>query len=355
MIDNFWSALDRVERELGNKVVETRDAKMLHRICGIMEVNALNIGLGFEDQEVSALFESACIMEHSCVPNCYYTFDPQRQYRITMRTGRSIRKGEHLAIMYTNMIWGTLLRQEHLLTNKYFVCECERCLDATELGTNISSMKCIGDIGKDCGGTLLPNNPIDITTDWRCDRCDVSISNDQIEIILTNIESEVDDLLLATPDAKNIAPETIEALIDKLSHLLHENHYHLFALKHTLIQLYGHKPNFKLAELSDRILVRKIALCEELLWILDNIDANTMRLTLYTGIVLYEMHLAILEQNRRIGGDGTVEVLQMAQQCLLRGKEAVSMNADISQGRKLMESFEKAEECLQEALDAQTN
>lgn len=32
------------------------------------------------------------------------------------------------------MLWGTHMRNEHLLTNKYFVCKCDRCLDATELG-----------------------------------------------------------------------------------------------------------------------------------------------------------------------------------------------------------------------------
>lgn len=81
---------------------------MLHRICGVMEVNALNIGLGDKNNnEVSALFENACILEHSCQPNCYYTFDTTKRFKITMRAGRSIKKGEHLAIMYTNMLWGT--------------------------------------------------------------------------------------------------------------------------------------------------------------------------------------------------------------------------------------------------------
>lgn len=354
LVEHFWPALDRVESELGSRIVEKRDRKLLHRICGIMEVNALNIGLGFEDAEVSALFENACILEHSCVPNCYYTFDVRRQFRITLRAGRLIRRGEHLAIMYTNMLWGTLLRQEHLLANKYFVCECERCTDATELGTHVSSMKCIGDIGKDCGGTLLPTNPIDTATDWQCDRCAVSIANDQIEIILTNIESEVDDLLLPS-GASTITAAAIEALIDKLSHLLHDNHYHLFALKHTLIQFYGHQPNFRLDELSDAILQRKIALCEQLLWILDRIDAHTMRLTMYTGVVLYELHAAVLEQHRRLGDSASVDVLHVAQQYLRRGKEAVSLNADISQGRKLVESFERAEQHVHAILQKHTD
>lgn len=349
---------------MGRRILEHRDKKLLHRICGIMEVNALNIGLHYGDQqEVSALFENACILEHSCMPNCYYTFDTKRNYKITMRSGRLIRKGEHLAIMYTHMLWGTQMRQEHLLTNKYFVCKCERCLDATELGTNISALKCIGDIGKSCGGTLLPKNPIDITTDWFCNKCDVSISNEQIEIVLTNIEQEVDDLLMPSVsrriDHTSITPTTFETLITRLSNLLHENHYHLVALKHTLIQFYGHKPNYMHHELSDEILQRKHQLCERLLFILDRIDPNTMRLTLYTAIVLYELHSVILEQCRRrsklngVEQIDEIEILKRSQQYLQRGKNALALNADITQGRKLLESFDTAEMELMELLDKQ--
>lgn len=362
LVDHFWSGIDEIEKELGTKILESRDKKQLHRICGIMEVNALNIGLHYNDQqEVSALFENACILEHSCMPNCYYTFNTKRNYKITMRAGRLIKKGEHLAIMYTHMLWGTQMRQEHLLTNKYFICKCERCLDATELGTNISALKCIGDIGKSCGGILLPKNPIDITTDWFCNKCNVSISNEQIEIVLTNIEQEVDDLLMPSVsriDQSSITPKTFETLITKLSNLMHENHYHLFALKHTLIQFYGHKSNYMHEELSDEILEQKLQLCERLLFILDRIDPNTMRLTLYTAIVLYELHSVILEQNRRSKINGVeqkdeIEILQRAQQYLKRGKDALALNADITQGRKLLETFDTAEIELIQLLDRQ--
>lgn len=223
-------------------------------------------------------------------------------------------------------------------------------------GTNFSAMKCIGDIGKSCGGTLLPKNPIDITSDWSCDRCDISISNEQIEIILTNIEQEVDDLMLPSVsriDQASIGPKNFEQLLEKLSHLLHENHFHLFALKHSLIQMYGHKQGFLLHDLPDVLLEKKIVMCEQLLSIIDHIDPADMRLTLYTGVILYELHLAILEQNRRHvlqGSEKNIEALALAQKYLNRGKEALSLNLDIHQGRQLAESFERAAEDLQKLL-----
>lgn len=96
-------------------------------------------------------------------------------------------------------------------------------------------------------------------------------------------------------------------------------------------------------------------MCEQLLNILDHIDPNTMRLTLYTGIVLYELHLAILEQNRRhvfIGNESNKSCLLLAQKYLCRGKEALSLNQDIIQGRQLYESFQRAENSLQMMLNA---
>lgn len=343
-----------MEKELGKTVLGERDRKIIHRVCGIMEVNALNIGLAFDNnEEVSALFENACILEHSCLPNCYYTFDTTNKFKITMRAGRLIKMGEHLSIMYTHMLWGTHMRQDHLLTNKYFVCKCERCMDPTECGTNFSAMKCIGDIGKNCTGILLPKNPIDITSDWCCDHCDVSISNEQIEIVLSNIEQDVDDLMLPSVSRLNpssIGPNNFRTLIEKLSHLLHDNHYHLFALKHTLIQMYGHKPNFMLHELTDEVLSLKISMCKQLLEILEHIDPNSMRLTLYTGIVLYELHLGILEQHRRDVTKGTAmkqNAYAQAQMYLNRGKEVLSLNQDIQQGRQLIESMNRADAELQ--------
>lgn len=214
-------------------------------------------------------------------------------------------------------------------------------------------MKCIGDIGKPCSGVLLPKNPIDITSEWFCNRCDESLSNEEIEIILTNIEQEVDDLMIPSVsrrDLTSIGPKDFEELIEKLSHLLHENHFHLFALKHSLIQMYGHKPNYRLHELSDEILAKKTSMCEQLLNILDHIDPNSMRLTLYTGIILYELHLAILEQDQRNvkkGAESNRDILQAAHEHLSRGKEVLTLNQDIIQGRKLIESFERAEKDLQ--------
>lgn len=119
--NKFLKHFDKIEKQFNKVLLPKRGNKTLHRICGIMEVNALNIGLDREGvHEASALFENSCILEHSCVPNCYYTFDNKRQFKITMRAGKLIKKGEHLSIMYTHMLWGTQQRNEHLYVTVHF-------------------------------------------------------------------------------------------------------------------------------------------------------------------------------------------------------------------------------------------
>ena len=59
---------------------------------------------------------------------------------MTAKAGRDIKKGEHLSIMYTHSLWGTQARRAHLNDTKKFWCHCIRCSDATEFGTEFSSI-----------------------------------------------------------------------------------------------------------------------------------------------------------------------------------------------------------------------
>lgn len=321
----------------------------LHRVCGIIEVNALNINLE-HGQEICAMYPTACLLEHSCQPNCMYTFDFGRQFRVNMIAGRDIKKGEHLAIMYTHMLWGTQMRLEHLMTNKYFVCQCARCRDPTELGTYLSGLKCIGDNLATCTGILLPASPHDPATEWLCSGCPVRIENEKVSFLLANIEEEVDALLLN----KDTSVEQVEALIAKLKQFLHPNHYHLFALKHSLIQLYGSKVGYETGTLSEEQLHAKIDMCQELLDIVDVIDPNAIRLSLYTGIVLYELHSATVEvEKRRLDAAKVAnekynyDALYVAERYLVRAKAILENSGDTPQGKKFIESVVRASESLE--------
>lgn len=312
--------------------------------------------------EIAAIYPTACLMEHSCVPNCMFTFEQGvgagNSHRLTMLAGRDIRKGEHLSIMYTHMLWGTQMRHEHLLTNKYFVCECQRCRDPTELGTYLSALRCIGDEQTNCNGTMLPTDPHDAATEWRCDSCPVRLENDKVGVLLSHIEDEVDGLLL------NQATEVteVETLVEKLAQLLHPNHYHMFALRHSLVQMYGSRKGFETSVLTDTKLNAKMQMCRDLLSVVDVIDPNAIRLSLYTAIILFELHSALVELETRrrkalitdsSASDASLnyDALYEAESLLARAKRVLENSGDTPQGRKFVESIVKASETLESLFE----
>lgn len=76
--------------------------------------------------------------------------------RIRLRAMVDLDPGQQLLHSYTYTLNGTTDRQEHLKTGKYFVCNCQRCLDPTECGTHFSTFKC----SKCEDGWLLWANPL---------------------------------------------------------------------------------------------------------------------------------------------------------------------------------------------------
>lgn len=178
---NYLIPLKSLEAQRGNKILIHNSPEILHKICGIIETNYMCISLP-TGLELSGVFYTACMMEHSCQPNCYFQFDYSNGFKISVLAGRSIKEGEHLQIMYSNMLWGTQMRHEHLQITKHFKCECKRCVDRTELGTYFSGMKCVGDVGKDCEGYQLPKDPMILGTDWMCDTCPMIVSGEEVSL-----------------------------------------------------------------------------------------------------------------------------------------------------------------------------
>lgn len=325
-----------IEVKTNTKILPKNDSKILHKICGIIEVNFMTIGLS-NGQEISGVYPTGYLLQHACQPNCLYTFDNSNGYKIKMRAGRDIKKGESLSIMYTHMLWGTQLRREHLKRTKYFSCTCNRCIDPTELGTYISALKCIGDELKTCGGTQLPIDPLSDTTDWACDKCSCHVTDEEVNFIMCQMDDEVD---AAVFKEKPLVKE-LEELIDKLSQLLHTNHYHLFALKHSLIQLYGHQSGYLPEQMSDELMMKKINLCNEMMKVVDVIDPYSFRLALYTSIILYELSMATMQFNlrklKRKEGNELENCKNMyeSKNYLDRAKKILENELDSPQGQKL--------------------
>lgn len=259
-----------------------------------------------------------------------------------------------MSTTYTHSLWGTQQRREHLKANKYFSCTCARCADPTELGTYLSALKCMGIDGNTCAGYQLPIDPLKETSDWKCNQCPVQIEADQVNFLLSKIGEEVDDAMERKASIKQM-----EDLISKLLTFLHPNHYFLLQLKHSLIQMYGHFKGYATHQLSDMILAEKIETCRQMMKVIETLDPDSFRLSLYAAVVLYEQQSALLEINERKVRSGVPKTDPAVQKnynealhCLMRGKKVLVNEMGTQQGKKLLEEIQKATERVEEIIAA---
>lgn len=128
------------------------------------------------------------------------------------------------------------------------------------------------------------------STEWACNKCPVRVSADEISFLVSAIGEEVDNVIRKTFDVN-----AVESLLEKLENFLHPNHYHMFALKHSLIQLYGNHRDFSIESLSVESLMRKLKLCNDLLeGAVKKLDPHHIRLSIYTAVILLEKFNAIV-------------------------------------------------------------
>ena len=83
-----------------------------------------------------------------------------------------IMKGEAITINYTDMLWGTRSRRDHLQQTRLLSCNCRRCKDPTELSTYFSALKC-----RKCPKStpVLSSNPLDNMAHWSCTACNYQV------------------------------------------------------------------------------------------------------------------------------------------------------------------------------------
>lgn len=251
----------------------------IEKIIGILDTNAVDIVL--KENTVSGLFHLFSMIEHSCIPNVKFHFNSKHQ--VIVKAAVNLKPGDHLAISYTNILWGTIARREHLKVNKYFLCTCKRCADPSEMNSNFSSVKCT-----ECmEGYLMSAAPLDELANWICSKCNFVASLEKIKAITVKLGEEVEKLLVSPTIYE------IEKFIDdKSKTLIHRNHFHLFEVKHTLLQMYGRQDN-----LNDENVKKKENLCQELLKICFILDPGLSRIASYVSTILYEYHLAVMTRN----------------------------------------------------------
>jgi len=157
---------------------ERFSAEHIQKVCGILDTNCFEVK--WDRGVARGIYCHIAFINHSCVPNCRKYFDAQRVLHIL--SSEALDSGQELHISYTNPLFCTTMRQAILNQTKCFKCDCLRCQDPKEFGSNLSALKC----KNKSAGCLGVANLIDsqsLDSDLICETCQFVISSDMAKMM----------------------------------------------------------------------------------------------------------------------------------------------------------------------------
>ncbi|XP_063839098.1 SET domain-containing protein SmydA-8-like [Ostrinia nubilalis] len=179
------------------------DEDLMTLACCALDTNAFQIATPYGKKEMSlrGLYPVSGLMNHNCVPNTRHSYNKDSQ--MAVKAVKPIRAGCEIFTSYTGTLWGTPARRTHLYKTKHFFCECDRCADPTERGTLLAALKCFS---AECPGSLLPINPLNASSPWRCIECDLRVPIKNICTIQSALGS-----LMGSLDFENVDQSSVSS------------------------------------------------------------------------------------------------------------------------------------------------
>ncbi|KAK7084471.1 hypothetical protein SK128_012409 [Halocaridina rubra] len=277
----------------------------IHTVLGLLQFN--NVPTKTAYAEVQALYPMASLASHSCVPNTKPVF---KDGKLILRASDPIPRGEPITAIYADILWGTRARRDYLRQTRLFSCTCKRCRDPTELNTYFSALAC-----RRCSSPVLPMDPLDDHTAWACGKCSHEMSVEEVLRTTLALGASV-EIALANPTI-----ETLEALQIDWHSRAHPNHYHLHAVKHSLLQLYGRskeKADEKEKDAAHWVeIAKKEKACKEFLTVCSRLDPTTAHTIPFVGLTFYEYHKTILQNSQRLFSQAKISTQQLKKRMLL--------------------------------------
>jgi hypothetical protein len=203
------------------------------RVTAILDTNSFEIRRSDGDIKIRGLYPKAAMLSHDCKPNTKHVFTGPN-YTLELVSTVPIKKGEIISVTYTQTLWGTLARREHLKQSKCFDCRCARCSDETELGTYLGAIYCsqCKKSGTKRNSMIVSENPLEPSANWKCEVCSHVVAGRQMtwgnEAVLQEI---------AALDKSK--PQALEEFLDKYRDALHPTNWHMLEVKYALSQMYG--------------------------------------------------------------------------------------------------------------------
>lgn len=337
ILDNFMSSLHEEEAKTGKEIIWKKDAVTFRKIYDILETDSMYLTMS-TGTVICALYPTAYLFEHSCIPNCGHNFDMLNGFKIISMSTVPLKAGCHLQINFSNTLWSTQLRQQHMKEYRKVSCLCDRCKDPSELGTNLSTLKCFSFEADSCEGYQQPTAPTAAECEWICNKCPIKITSKHAAILTRQMNEEVQETLTADPD-----PCRVEELIENLEQFMHPTHYQMFTAKLVLLQQYGSHKSKPIDSLSEECLQSKLDMCNELIRVVRIVDPYQYNIPSVLARLSYEKHNALKEMHRRAPNE---DLLDDAKRCLMDAQGALTFEYGSVEGETLTKAVAAALKAL---------
>lgn len=159
--------------------------ELLQKLCAILDMITFEVR-GARDVTLDSgndpsfvlrgIYRHSLLLVQSCIANSFLTIDAE--FTIKLYAGQDIAKGKTISYNNAIVMLGTKERREQLQKLKHILCKCRRCLDPSELGTYMSSIKCtICEIGL----LILCGH---CAKGWTCENCDTNFDSEKVENLM---------------------------------------------------------------------------------------------------------------------------------------------------------------------------
>ncbi|XP_017473030.1 PREDICTED: protein msta [Rhagoletis zephyria] len=279
--------------------------ELIMKTIGILQINGHEVPA--TDPPHVAVFNNASFLEHSCYPNLAKSFT--KDGGLILWAPHAIKRNTHLSICYSDAVWGTVERQQHLMHTKLFKCACIRCMDVTEFGTNYDAFHCTE---SNCEGVILPLSTKDWNSKWSCLTCG---NQADISFVKNILEKAGKDL--------GAMSKTVENCIKYIKHYkkwLTSRHYYICQAKIQLVQLIGTDPKELMVVPEDKLNL-KLEYVKELIDLYEKLAPCEVRML---GTFCFELHSAIAEHTRRVALQTTLSPKNMLEESLLYVEKCIN-------------------------------
>lgn len=144
----------------------------VEQVRGAILTNAMQIRSPTE-VSLRVLHPRVRLFNHSCSPNLQLSFTDDAV--MLVRTAVPMEVGDPLLVTYTGTTMPLWERHAILKENYFFNCECSRCHDPTEMGTNFSNPRC-----PECYWNIMQPRTWLGVTKWVCQNCKGEKSEERV-------------------------------------------------------------------------------------------------------------------------------------------------------------------------------